>query len=66
MALKAAMVLPPLLLQRPHHRSTNHDHKQCLERRLQLWKEGDLLQLLQVGRTIPRQRRLQSSRAHLS
>ena len=43
-ALKAAMVLPPLLLQRPHCRSTNHDHKRCLECRLQLWKEGDLLQ----------------------
>ena len=63
-ALKAAMVLPPLLLQRPHRRSTSHDHKRCLERRLQLWKDGNLLQLLQEGRTV--QRRLQSSRAHSS
>ena len=60
-ALKAAMVLPLLLLQRPHHRSSNHNNKQCLERRLQLWNDGDLLQLLQEGRTI--QRRLQPSKA---
>ena len=46
-----------------HCRSTNHDHKRCLERHLQLWKEGDLLQFLQEGRTI--QRRLQFSRAGL-
>ena len=51
-ALKAAMVFPPLLLQRPHHRSTTREHKCCLERRLQLWKEGDLLQLLREGHTI--------------
>ena len=63
--LKAAiMVLPPLLLQRPHRRSTSHDHKRYMERRLQLWKDGNLLQLLQEGRTV--QRRLQSSRAHSS
>ena len=63
-ALEAAMVLPPLLLQRPHRRSTSHGHKRCLEHRLQLWKDGDLLQLLQEGRTV--QQRLQSSRAHSS
>ena len=61
MALKAAMVLPPLLLQRPHHRSSNHNNKQCLERCLQLWHDGDLLQLLQEGRTI--QQHLQPSKA---
>ena len=63
-ALKAAMVLPPLLLQRPHCRSTNHDYKRYLECYLQLWKEGDLLQLLQEGRTI--QWCLQSSQGHSS
>ena len=50
--LKAAMVLPPLFIQRPHRRSTNQDHKGCLECHLQLWKEDDLLWLLQEGCTI--------------
>ena len=55
------MVLPPLLLQRPHCGSSNHNNKQCLERCLQLWHDGDLLKLLQEGRTI--QQRLQPSKA---
>ena len=52
--LKVALVLPPLLLQTPHCRSTNRDHKHCLEHCLQPWKEGDLLELLQEHRTIQR------------
>ena len=51
-ALKAAMMFPPLLFQRPHHQSTTREHKRCFERRLQLWREGDLLQLLREGHTI--------------
>ena len=41
-ALKAASVLPILLLQRPHHDSKAKDHVACLSRRLDDWKSGDI------------------------
>ena len=31
-ALKASMVLPPLLLQKPHRQSRSREHIKCLER----------------------------------
>ena len=40
-AMRAAMVMPVLLIQKPHHRS-----------RLKLWSDGDLDALLNEGRTI--------------
>ena len=51
-ALKATIVMPILLLQKPHHRSKTKDHISCLERRLKTWKEGTLDQLISEGRTI--------------
>jgi len=53
-ALKAAMVIPPLLLQRPHQNPKSHDHVICLERRLSLWRDGNiiLLDLLNEGCSI--------------
>jgi len=45
-ALKAAMVIPSLLLQRPHQNSKSHDHVICLEHRLPLWHDGNILDLL--------------------
>ena len=42
-ALKAAMILPALLLQKPHARSRTKEHTKHLERRLNLWKDGDLV-----------------------
>ena len=53
-ALKATVVMPILLLQKPHHRSKTKEHIACLERRLQTWKEGNLNQLILEGRTIQR------------
>ncbi len=50
--MKAAMILPALLLQKPHSRSRTKDHAKHLERRLGLWKEGSLDNLLEEGRTI--------------
>jgi len=41
-ALKAAMVLPALLLQRPHPKSGIKVHTRCLEDRLERWKKGDI------------------------
>ena len=48
-ALKSAMVLPALLLQKPHARSKYRKHVKCLERRLLLWCEGDIDTLLVEG-----------------
>jgi hypothetical protein len=53
-ALKAAMVLPALLLQKPHARSKAKDHSTHLERRLKLWEKGDIDTLVIEGRTIQR------------
>ena len=51
-ALTAAVVLPHLLLQKPHKGSKMKDHTRCLNRRLQLWLNGDVEGLLTEGRTI--------------
>lgn len=51
-SLKAAVLLPILLLQKPAQRSKAKDHKAALERRLDTWKNGDLDDLLLEGRTI--------------
>lgn len=36
-ALTAAMILPPLILQKPYRGSKARDHVKCVERRMQLW-----------------------------
>ena len=51
-ALKATIVLPILLLQKPQQASKTKDHISCLERRLKLWKDGDLNKLLLECRVI--------------
>ena len=51
-ALKAATLMPILLLQKPARKSKAKDHITCLERRLNTWREGDLNELLREGRTI--------------
>ena len=51
-AMKAVMVMPALLLQKPHPRSKSRDHVSHLERRLQLWGNGKLKELLEEGCTI--------------
>ena len=53
--MKAAMVMPALLLQKPQPRSKAKDHVLHLERRLQLWGNRNLRELLDEGRTIQRQ-----------
>ena len=40
-ALKAAMVLPALVLQKPSKTSKSKDHIKCMERRHSLWKQGN-------------------------
>ena len=51
-SLKAAMVLPTLLLQKPYQRSTPKDLRSHLERRLKLWSLGNLEELMRESRTI--------------
>ena len=41
-ALKATVVLPHLLLQKPSRASKSQDHIACLERRMPLWCKGNL------------------------
>ena len=54
-ALKAAFLLPLLVLQKPHRRSKLKEHCKILERRLALWKDGMFQDLLREGITIQRQ-----------
>ena len=51
-ALKAAMTLPSLLLQKTHAKTKTHDHISCLQRRLNLWQKGDIFNLLKEGRAL--------------
>ncbi len=51
-AMKAAMILPALILQKPHSRSRTKEHSKHIERRLGLWKEGNLDSLMDEGQTI--------------
>ena len=54
-AMKAVMVMPALLLQRPYPKSRAKDHSRVLEDRLLKWTKGDLESLLHEGQTIQSQ-----------
>jgi len=58
-ALKAAMVLPQLLLQKPSRNSRVKDHIKCLQRRMSLWDDGDIQALVVEGRAIQQRLRQQ-------
>ncbi len=51
-ALKAAMVMPLLLLQKPHPTSKTKEHVCCLERRMRVWSSGNIEELVREGTTI--------------
>ena len=51
-AMKAAVVLPILMLQKPSSKSKAKEHNSCLERRLNTWLDGGLDNLLFEGRTL--------------
>ena len=38
--------MPSLLLQKPSHKSKSKDHLRALERRLELWESGEIMELL--------------------
>ena len=58
--LGAATVMPQLLLQRPHGSSKLNEHILCLKRRMKLWKEGKLDELVREVTAI--QNRLRTKR----
>ena len=49
---QAVMVMPSLLLQRPHVKAGSKEFSQHLTRRLSLWKAGKIKELLEEARTI--------------
>ena len=51
-ALNALMVMIPLLLQKPSKSSKTSDHIKHLEKRLNLWKDGDILDILRECKKI--------------
>ena len=51
-AMIAAMTMPALLLQKPHHKSKCKEHIKVLTRRLEEWKKGNISSLLREGRCI--------------
>ena len=55
-ALKATVIIPHLLLQNPSRASKSRDHIACIERRMPLWHEGKLMDLLLEGRVIQSRR----------
>ena len=59
LALKAAIVLLATALRKPGQRSKAKEHQECLEKRLTLWRNGEIESLLREGRMI--QRRLLKS-----
>ena len=51
-ALKAIHIMPALLLQKPNKNSKAKDHVVALERRLNLWENGNIIELLNEGESI--------------
>ena len=41
-----------LLLQKPRKNSKSKDHLKSLERRFEIWKEGNISQIYEEGKTI--------------
>ena len=51
-AIKASMLFPALVLQRPHPTSRAKDHVKCLSRRMKTWRLGRIDDLVRECRTI--------------
>ena len=51
-AIKAAMVFPALVLQKPFKTSRSKDHSKCLERRMKEWEAGHFLALFDEAKAI--------------
>ena len=51
-SLKALMIMPMLLLQKPSYKSTSKQHTECLKRRMHWWYEGSFDNLTREARAI--------------
>ena len=65
-ALKAVFMLCSLVLQKPSRTSKSKDHISCIERRLNLWMDGNLNELVLEGRAIQQRLRDDCHCAHRS
>ena len=65
-ALRAAMLKPILLLQKPYVGSKTKQHLTCLERWLILWKVEDIDALVKEGHTIQKQFRVSTVQRNLT
>src|SRR5262249_13358204 len=63
-ALKAASIMAPLLLQQPPGKSSYRENSDHLSRRMQLWDQGKIRELVHEGKTI--QDRLEKSQKTVS
>ena len=63
-SLKALMIMPSLLLQKPSSKSKTKDHSAALKRRMALWDEGNIDELIHEGETI--QKHLKSNKTSRS
>ena len=63
-ALKAIHVVPALLLQKPSKPSKAKDHLKAIERRLRLYEEGNITELVNESKTI--QERLPSTNSQMN
>ena len=59
-ALKVFMILPTLILQKPSAKSKSKEHSSAIDRRLLLWRQGDVSLLMKEVRFI--QKKFKSSR----
>ena len=57
--------MPALLLQQPSKNSKSKDHLVSLERRLKLWEEGDIRNLLHEGETIQERMKISGKRMNI-
>ena len=60
------MIVPNLLLQKPSKNSQAKDHLKILERRLESWISGDLLELLKEAETIQKSLRSKNASANIA
>ena len=64
-SLSALVIAPVLLLQKPTKKSKNSDHTRILERRLKMWKDGDIEALVREVKSIQKPLKYRSpSREH--
>ena len=65
-SLKALMLMPRLLSQKPFKTSQAKDHLKALDRRLALWKNGEIEELVHETETIQKQIKFNGNKKSIS